>query len=534
MFNRIHLKAGLTALAILLLAACGKQEQQNFPTTPLPQKPLNYHAIVIGISDYSGTGWSQLITAGKDAKSIGHVLRRDFGFQVTELLDQQASRKQILQTLDQTMNLTEQDALLIYFAGHGFYDEKMKEGYWIPHAGHLQNGNLPAKDEWLWNSSISRIVTASPAKHVLVIADTCYGGSLFRGNAKTDKTKNWYRRALGTPSRYLITSGNLEPVLDSGISHSIFAQEILNYIQYSEQDIFSASDIGVSIRKKVSELTGQLVRMGPMLSPADAGGEFVFVRNTTALPPSKPAETASFVIAKGTQRGPIEDLSTQLKSSTHIRPRILACIGPTGKNDDEAALIRARLHQHLSKIGGCIIVEREALDTLLEELNLSTSGKTDHRATAQIGKLLPASLIMFGEILPNGSSKEIHLRIVDTETSKVLNSIYAAYSNNDNLTAACSELAQSVMTTMNKIRPVLLPALQLKNNQLQADWGNFHGARVGDTFNIITIENKGSISEKETVIGVASLLKATEETSIFECHWLTPPTTTTLWLKTMP
>jgi len=530
---------------ILVVAACDRPEQSAPPKNSVPPASdpnLTYHALVIGIGDYTGTGWPQLGTARADAEAMGDVLKNKYGFNVMELTDRQATRGNILRTLDQLMHLTANDALLIYFAGHGFYDEHMDEGYWIPYGAQRSRMEQPAKEDWLWNSSISRVLSAMPAKHVLLVADTCYGGSLFRGEDVPDKSNHWYQRAMAVPSRYLITSGNLEPVLDSGIRHSVFAQEILNYLQYAEPDVFSASDIAVSIRAKVSQFTGQLVRMGPLASPAHAGGEFVFVRSTAALPApaTSDAETLEPVFRNAGPDDRLLHLAARIESysrtepeSTFVRPRILACLGPTGSDPEETILVRNRLNKCLDTLGGSILVEREAFDSLLHEVELGRSGLADYRAATEIGKLLPASLILFGEIIQAGEEKEIHLRIVDTETSRVLSSASTSFKNNAELNLACQSLAERIMKTLNQARPLLLPARRTEGGTLQAGWGKFHGARVGDTFEIITREATDTIAPRETILGTARLLSLGEEQSIFQAEWDHTSTLqpATVWLK---
>ncbi|MDA3833015.1 MAG: hypothetical protein PF495_06420, partial [Spirochaetales bacterium] len=445
-------------------------------------------------------------------------------------------------TLDQLMHLTENDALLIYFAGHCYYDKQMDEGYWIPYGAQREYLDLPAKEDWLWNSSISRILNALPARHVLLMADTCYGGSLFRGEEQPDKSDHWYSRAMAVPSRYLITSGNLEPVIDSGIRHSVFAQEILNDLQYSDKDIFSASDIAISIREKVSQLTGQLVRMGPLASPANAGGEFVFVRKNAELPPTNPEKITpeSETPSETSVRGPLEDLAEKINThsqntadGTFIRPRVLACIGPDGGHPEEAALARTRLYESLNKIGGCIVVERESFDAILQEVELGRSNMADARTTMKIGKILPASLILFGELIPIGNTKEIHLRIVDTETSRVLSTSSTSFQNYDELEMACDQLARQIMETMNSVQPLVFKANTTQQGNIQANWGRFHGARMDDSFEIITREGVGTVSQRDISLGTARIITLGEETAEFLPNWNTGIKTlpSNLWLK---
>lgn len=524
----------LLGALMLTVAACDRPKSSaSAPQSAEESPPLHYHALVIGIGDYSGTGWPQLGTARADAEAIGDILRTRYGFDVTELTDRQATRENILRALDQLMKLTTRDALLIYFAGHGFYDQSMDEGYWIPYGARRSRMDQPAKEDWLWNSSISRVIGASPARHILLIADTCYGGSLFRGDEEPVKSDRWYQRAMAVPSRYLITSGNLEPVLDSGIRHSVFAQEILNYLQYTTQDVFSASDIAVSIRSKVSSLTGQLVRMGPLASPANAGGEFVFVRTGAGLPVVAAAEPKDPVFRSILPADRLQDLAARVQIPGFIRPRIIACIGPSGGDPAEVARVRARLMDSLNAIGGSVLVEREAFDSLLHEIELGQSGMADQRAATAIGKLLPASLILFGEIIPVGEQKEIHLRIVDTETSRVLSAATASYKTGDEINDACRTLAGQLMKTVNQARPILLPVVWTANGGLQANWGAFHGARIGDTFDIITRENPGTVSQTDVPHGTARLLSLNEEQSVFQAEWNGKGTNrpATLWLK---
>jgi len=525
----------LLGATLLALTSCKPPAEEIQPASraDAPVTSLTYHALVIGISDYNRTGWPQLGTARADAEAVGNVLRDQYDFQVTELMDKQATQGNILRALDQLMQLGPHDALLIYFAGHGFYDSSMDEGYWIPYGAQRSRMDQPAKEDWLWNSSISRIIGASPARHILLIADTCYGGSLFRGADEPDRSARWYQRAMNVPSRYLITSGNLEPVLDSGIRHSIFAQEILNALQYEERDIFSASDLAVSIRTQVSQLTGQLVRMGPLNTPAHAGGEFVFMRKGSERTVDNPEIPDAPTFRSAEAPSPLEQLADRLHQSPAIRPRVLACLGPVGSNPDETALVRTRLYEHLNLLSGTILVEREAFDSILQEVELGSSQMADQRAATEIGKLLPASLILFGNIIPIDGGKEIHLRVVDTETSRVLSSASAAFTTPADMATACQHLAGQITQTIHQNRPVLLPARASGDGTLEASWGRFHGARIGDTFAILSREALDTIAPKETTRGTAQILSIGEEQAIFQATWNASeaPPPATLWLK---
>ena len=187
----------------------------------------------------------------------------------------------------------------------------------------------------------------------------------------------------------------------------------------------------------------------------------------------------------------------------------------------------------MRSIGKTILVEREAFDSLLHEVELGRSEMADQRAATKIGKMLPASLILFGEIIPTGEQKEIHLRIVDTETSRVLSSTMASFRTQNEMDAACETLAKQITKAVNWARPLLLPTHQTEDGELEASWGRFHGAQIGDTFDIITREDTETVSPKETVLGSAQIRSLGEEQALFQPDW--KPTETnrpaTLWLK---
>jgi hypothetical protein len=253
------------------------------PKAQASSPALTYHALVIGIGDYgqprNARGWGDLETARKDAQAVGALLKDRYNFKVKQLLDAKATREAIMLGLDDLTELGVNDAAVVYFAGHGYYDEKLGEGFWIPQDGAFKRGERLAKENWIWNSTVSTVLEGSEARHILVVSDSCYSGSLFRSAPRpaAQQDLQWYKRVNAKPSRYLITGGDHEPVLDSGGKHSIFAQHVLDYLQQPGQQIFAASDLGFAVRQRVSQKTGQLVRMGPLNMSTHAGGEFVFI-----------------------------------------------------------------------------------------------------------------------------------------------------------------------------------------------------------------------------------------------------------------
>ncbi|MBW1754176.1 MAG: ankyrin repeat domain-containing protein [Deltaproteobacteria bacterium] len=160
-----------------------------------------YSALVIGNNNYKYL--PQLKTAQNDAREVAEILKGQYGFKVKLLLD--ADRSEILLALSNLRwNLNSRDNLLIYYAGHGWLDEEADEGYWLP--VNAQKDNMIA---WISNSSITASLRALKAKHVLIVADSCYSGKLARGVHIVNKTPGYLSRLSRKRARCVISSGGL-------------------------------------------------------------------------------------------------------------------------------------------------------------------------------------------------------------------------------------------------------------------------------------------------------------------------------------
>jgi len=254
----------------------------------LPVQFGRYHALVIGNNAY--TDMSPLKTAVNDATAIADLLRTTYGFTVTLLTN--ATREDIITALDQLRaTLTEQDNLLIYYAGHGILDASEERGYWLP-----VNAQQSSRIQWVSNTTISDALKAMAAKHILVVADSCYSGTLMRGidvvrppssGAQRDA---YLARIAQKRSRTVLTSGGLEPVSDSGGGgeHSVFAKAFLTALQ-ENRDVLDGQQLFQLIRRPVILNASQTPEYTDMRYAGHEGGDFLFVRRALADSQGQPA-----------------------------------------------------------------------------------------------------------------------------------------------------------------------------------------------------------------------------------------------------
>jgi len=117
------------------------------------------------------------------------------------------------------------------------------------------------------------------AKHVMVVSDSCYSGTLTRGIAVTRKGPSHVERLASRRTRLALTSGGNEPVVDGGGGgHSVFANAFLRSLRENDE-ILDATTLHAQIREPIMRDSDQTPQFGPIRSARHEDGDFLFVRN---------------------------------------------------------------------------------------------------------------------------------------------------------------------------------------------------------------------------------------------------------------
>jgi len=241
----------------------------------------NYYALVIGNNNYQH--YPQLKTAVNDAKRAAKVLSEKYGFKTRLLLN--ADRYTILSALNKIRaNLGKKDNLLIYYAGHGEIDADNQRGYWLP--VDAEQGNTA---NWISNLDITDMLNVIDAKHIMVVADSCYSGTMSTtaqtrmnlGLNDTAKRSKWIRIMAKTRARVVLSSGGIKPVLDAGNGkHSVFANAFLNALE-NNSSVIEGYQLYQKINRTVQNAAARYqLEQIPRYSPVRHGGglgEFFFV-----------------------------------------------------------------------------------------------------------------------------------------------------------------------------------------------------------------------------------------------------------------
>ncbi len=236
-------------------------------------KLRSFHALVIGNNAY--TSLPDLGTAIFDAQVVADVLKHKYGFKVTLLLD--AARIDILKAMAKyRYSLTENDNLLIYYAGHGHLDRAAERGYWLP-----VDAAEASKANWVSTADITDMLKVSDAWHVLVVTNSCYSGTLVREAVSPVEGGGDHlaslRRLAEKKSRTVLTSGGLEPVTDGGGSGpSAFAKSFIDTLRRNN-GVMDAESVFKMVREFVVVSSDQSLEYTNVHEAGHDGGDFVFI-----------------------------------------------------------------------------------------------------------------------------------------------------------------------------------------------------------------------------------------------------------------
>lgn len=242
-----------------------------------------YFALVIGNNNYRFI--PRLKTAAGDARAIAEVLRNRYGFQTTLLLE--ADRYQMLSALNRLREvMTSDDNLLIYYAGHGTVDENSNRDYWLP-----VDAESDSTANWIPSYQVTDFLKAIAARHIMLVADSCYSGMLTRSaitrldtGMTDDERVSWYQAMIKKQARVILTSGGNKPVLDGGGGvHSVFAAALLAVLQ-NNTEVLEGQRLAQEVTKRVTVRTAainfdQVPIYAPLSFAGHEAGDFFFVPN---------------------------------------------------------------------------------------------------------------------------------------------------------------------------------------------------------------------------------------------------------------
>lgn len=234
-------------------------------------------ALVIGVNKY--LLWPHLEYSVKDAQEISKVLKGK-KFDVKLLLDERATKQNIVGEIDRLLNDTDKDSrLFLYFAGHGQTEDLPgggEKGYIVP----------VDADLYAWHSTmlsmeeINQKIKRSEAKHILLAFDSCYSGlGLTRGIKLAKKQHPGYiEKMMKLRSIQVLTAGGRSEQAIEADGHGLFTDHLLAALSGAADmnldGYTTGTEIYVTLRPSVTKLSFN--RQTPQFGYIEGEGDFIF------------------------------------------------------------------------------------------------------------------------------------------------------------------------------------------------------------------------------------------------------------------
>ncbi len=229
-----------------------------------------YYALIIAVEKYNDPAINDLDEPINDAKRFYNLINTQYNFEEENIrFLKNPTKANIIGTLVEMRNmLTPEDNFLIYYAGHGHWDEEMTMGYWLPSDARRDN---PVN--WLPNTDLTNYLNVLNTKHTLLIADACFSGGIFISRAAFNDVMA-IEKLYKLTSRKAITSGRLKEVPDK----SVFIQYIIKRLDENNRKYLSSEQLYSSLRIAVMNNSPNMPQYGTIQNVGDEGGDFIFIR----------------------------------------------------------------------------------------------------------------------------------------------------------------------------------------------------------------------------------------------------------------
>lgn len=231
-----------------------------------------YYALIIGVSEYEDPQITDLDGLPvRDASLLSWILTEKYSFEEEDvMLMKNPKRTDILRVFDWLSNtVTNRDNLLIFYAGHGFYDEKTELGYWLP-----ADAESEFTANWIYNDVLVANLKRIQSKHTLLVSDACFSGSIFKTRALIKDAPTAFQKKYELASRKAITSGILKTVPNKSVFFKYFADRL----ERNSEVYMSASQLFQSIEIPVANNSPNTPQYGDIQNVGDEGGDFIFIK----------------------------------------------------------------------------------------------------------------------------------------------------------------------------------------------------------------------------------------------------------------
>ena len=244
----------------------------NSDIVPIQEKMGTNYILLIGSQNYADASIPSLENPISDAIKLKLALKSNYNFEdenVLTLFNPTVNdfKKKFIQISE---TIQPEDNLIIFYAGHGIWNEKEKKGYWL-----LNDAIRADKNTWLPNKAVLDMIAGVSARHTLLITDACFSGSVFKTRSIGADAPPAVREMSEKISRVAITSGNDTEVPDQ----SVFMKYLIKALNENKEKYLTAQKMFITqIIEAVMTESKTEPRYGTLELAGHVGGDFIFIK----------------------------------------------------------------------------------------------------------------------------------------------------------------------------------------------------------------------------------------------------------------
>jgi hypothetical protein len=231
-----------------------------------------YYALLVGVNEYAKNPTNNLQNPIRDAGKLRDVLVSDYTFENKDITFlKNPTRSEVISAFVAVRKkIQENDNLLIFYAGHGTFIKEMDQGYWLPTDADADENPT----SWISNGDICDQIRSLKAKHVLLVTDACFSGSVFKSRSWSSYNSIAAQKLYEKVSRKGMTSGNLTETPDE----SKFIFYLLNSLKSNKEKYLDALTLFNDFRNAVIANSNTEPQYGEIRNTGDQDGQFIFIR----------------------------------------------------------------------------------------------------------------------------------------------------------------------------------------------------------------------------------------------------------------
>ena len=281
-WGSIALSPGMNKVTVQATDVSGNVSRQTFEidrkqesvvpvaVVPVIENPGKNYAFIIAAQNYNDSNITSLENTVSDGIKLKLLLKDNYGYANSNILmsknpDRTDFKKKFLELKEM---VSPEDNVVIFFAGHGVWDENEKKGYWL-----LTDAKHNDTKTYLPNSEVLQLISKLPSRHTLLITDACFSGSLFKTRSIDANAPAAIMEMSKKISRVAITSGNDSVVPDE----SVFMKYLVKALTENKEKYLTAQKLFINhIIEPVMTETKTEPRYGTLELAGHVGGDFIF------------------------------------------------------------------------------------------------------------------------------------------------------------------------------------------------------------------------------------------------------------------